>query len=167
MAAPTEGDCSPCDAFADELSSQLRQIGITVRLQRSDDPWGDATRPGSTIDLFEAGVDAEYPDAGTLIRYLADRSWIGPANAREIERVRTLVGLPRIDGLTAVARRIVDDSALVIPYGNSTYSNYFSERIGCAFVQPAIGAVDLLSLCIKGASGGSSASPAPPASPAP
>jgi hypothetical protein len=123
--------------------------------------------PVSTIDLFEAGVDAEFPDAGTLIRDLADRSWIGPANAREIDRVRTLVGLPRIDGLTALAGRVVDDSALVIPYGNSTFPNYFSERIGCAFVQPAIGAVDLLSLCIKGASGGSSASPAPSGSPAP
>ena len=167
MAAPTEGNCSPCDAFADELSSQLRQVGITVRLHRSDDPWGDATRPGSTIDLFEAGVDAEYPDAGSMIRDLADRSWIGPANAREIERLRTLVGLPRIDGLTALARRVVDDSALVIPYGNSTYPNYFAERIGCAFVQPAIGAVDLVSLCIKGASGGSSPSPAPTGSPAP
>ncbi len=51
--------------------------------------------------------------------------------------------------------------ALVIPYGYPTYPSYFSARIGCAFVQPAIGAVDLLGLCVKGGA------PAPPPSAAP
>lgn len=149
MAVPTEGNCGQCDALASEVASQLKAIGITVVLHRSDDPWGDATKPAAAIDIFEAGIDAEYPDAGTLLRDLAGRSWIGKADAREIERVRTLTGEPRIDAAMALARRIVDDSALLIPYGYQTYPNYFSARIGCAFVQPAIGAVDLLSLCLK------------------
>ena len=59
-------------------------------------------------------------------------------------------------------RRIVADDATVIPYGYPEYPNYFSERIGCGFVQPAIGAVDLLSLCRKG---GAPASPLPSAIP--
>ncbi|HLA16013.1 MAG TPA: ABC transporter substrate-binding protein, partial [Candidatus Limnocylindrales bacterium] len=161
-AAPPEGECGQCDAFASELVSQLQAIGITVRLHRSDDPWGDATKPGAEIDIFEAGVDAEYPDAGTLLSDLADRSWIGPADAREIERVRNLTGQERFDGATTLARRIVDDSVLLIPYGYQVYPNYFSARIGCAFVQPAIGAVDLLSLCLRD---GATASSPPPAAP--
>ena len=81
MAAPTEGNCGQCDALASELTSQLQAIGITVRLRRSDDPWGDALKPGAPVDIFEAGIDAEYPDAGTLLRDLRrpelDRSWRG------------------------------------------------------------------------------------------
>jgi hypothetical protein len=45
------------------------------------------------------------------------------------------------------------------------YPFFMSERIGCGFVQPAIGAVDLLSLCINGGGAGPSAPP-PSASPA-
>jgi hypothetical protein len=29
------------------------------------------------------------------------------------------------------------------------YPLYVSQRIGCGFVQPALGAVDLLSLCLR------------------
>ncbi|MEO8229545.1 MAG: ABC transporter substrate-binding protein [Chloroflexota bacterium] len=162
MAAPTEGDCRQCDALASELTSQLQAIGITVRLHRSGDPWGDALRPGAPIDIFEAGIDAEYPDAGTLLRDLGDRSWIGRAEAREIQRIRALAGPASIDGAMALDRRIVDDSAAVIPYGYPEYPNYFSEAIDCGFVQPAIGAVDLLSLCRKEAG---PSSPAPSAAP--
>ena len=72
------------------------------------------------------------------------------ARRREIQRIRTLDGQTRIDAAMTLDRRIVDDDATVIPYGYPEYPNYFSERIGCGFVQPAIGAVDLLSLCRKG-----------------
>ena len=156
MAAPTEGDCASCDAFTNELTSQLQQIGITVRVHRSDDPWGDAMRPEAAIDIFDAWVGTEYADAGTLIRDLGGRGWIRPADAREIQRVEALTGQARVDGAVALDRRVVDDAVLVIPYGHETYSNYFSAGIGCAFVQPAIGAVDLLSLCREGWSGSQS-----------
>ncbi len=99
MAAPTEGDCGQCDALAIELPSQLEAIGITVRLLRSDDPWGDAMKPGAAIDMFEAGVDAEYADAGAVLQNLGDRSWIPASDAREIERDEdTRRARPRIDG---------------------------------------------------------------------
>jgi hypothetical protein len=97
-----------------------------------------------------------------LLRDLGDRSWIGPAAAREIQRIRTQAGQARNDGAMALVRRIVDDGAAVIPYGYPEYPNYFSEGIGCGFVQPAIGAVDLLSLCRKGAA---ETSPQPSAAP--
>ncbi len=50
-----------------------------------------------------------------------------------------------------------------MPTGYPVLPFFVSERIGCGFVQPAIGAVDLLSLCIKAgaATPTSSASPAP------
>ena len=54
------------------------------------------------------------------------------------------------------------DDNVVVPIGYGVYPFYISDRIGCGFVQPAIGAVDLLSLCVKD---GSNASPVPSPSP--
>jgi hypothetical protein len=99
---------------------------------------------------------------GPCFAISGDRSWIGPGEGREIQRIRTLDGQTRIEAAMTLDRRIVADDATVIPYGYPEYPNYFSERIGCGFVQPAIGAVDLLSLCRKG---GAPASPLPSAIP--
>jgi ABC-type transport system substrate-binding protein/class 3 adenylate cyclase len=167
MATLTEGQCDTCDALANEVQGELQAIGITVHLQRSDDPWGDALKRGSKIDLFEAGRWSDIPDFGSLIQGLGDASWIGPELVREVERVGTLGGQARLDAATSLARKVVDDDVLIIPYAYDIYSTLLSDQVGCAFVQPAIGAVDLLSLCIKDGRGGSSASPAPSVSPAP
>jgi hypothetical protein len=38
---------------------------------------------------------------------------------------------------------------LAIPVTYPVYPMFLGENVGCAFVQPAIGAVDLLELCPK------------------
>jgi hypothetical protein len=67
---------------------------------------------------------------------------------------RQLARLPRpaearIEGAAALAHRIVDEQGLIVPTGYVVNPFFISQRIGCGFVQPAIGAVDLLSLCVK------------------
>jgi hypothetical protein len=75
--------------------------------------------------------------------------WLGEANLAELARLERLSGKSRIDGAVALAHRVVAEQALVLPTGYDVFPFFISERIGCGFVQPAIGAVDLLSLCIK------------------
>jgi hypothetical protein len=74
--------------------------------------------------------------------------WIGEENRLELDSLHGLRGEDRIDGAVAFADRIVDEEFLAIPTGYPVFPFFVSERIGCGFVQPAIGAVDLLSLCI-------------------
>lgn len=161
MGFPTAWQCGPCRDFEVAVTGQLAAIGITVVVRHADDYPGDALAPGSTIDLLNLGSGSDYPDPVALIGGLRDDSWLGKADLDAIDRLQRLAGQPRIDGAVAFAHRVVDDEALIVPYGYPVYPFFVSGRIGCGFIQPAIGAVDLLSLCIKNGSTIPLASPAP------
>ena len=76
-----------------------------------------------------------------------------------------LSGQARIDAAAAFAHRIASEETLVVPYGYGVEPFFISERIGCGFVQPAIAAVDLLSLCVEDGTAALSPSPGTSASP--
>ena len=93
------------------------------------------------------GVD--YSDPVASLRDLATSAgWVRPTwtNSRGSN---TLTGQDRIDGAVALAHRLVDKDYSDRPVQLSALPVLHLERIGCGFVQPALGAVDLLSLCIK------------------
>ena len=129
---------------------------------------GTALDPGSAVDLLNLGSGADYPDPVSLIGGLHDDVWLGKPTLRELDRLQGLSGQARIDGAAALAHRVVDEEALILPTGYPVYPFVTSARIGCGFVQPAIGAVDLLGLCLKDGSAAPSApsSAPPPATPA-
>jgi hypothetical protein len=104
--------------------------------------------PGSDVDLIALFADGEFPDPVSLLRGLGENTRLGQAMLTRIARLENLSGQARIDGARAFAN-VVDQQALVVPYGHPVYPFYFSDRIGCGFVQPAVGAVDLLSLRIR------------------
>jgi ABC-type transport system substrate-binding protein/class 3 adenylate cyclase/streptogramin lyase len=157
---PTEWQCAACRDFESAVTGQLKAIGITVLVRHPGDYPGDALKPGSAVDLLNLGSGADYPDPVALIGGLGDDAWLGKANLRELARLRTLSGRARIDGAVAFAHRLVEEAWLVMPTGYPIYPFFVSERIGCGFVQPAIGTVDLLSLCIRGGAVTPSAAPA-------
>jgi hypothetical protein len=78
---------------------------------------------------------------------LGDTAWIGEENLAELARLETLSGQERIDAAAAFATQMSDEEAYAIPYAYPIYPMYLGERVGCGYVQPALGAVDLLSLC--------------------
>ena len=162
MGAPLGSECGQCQDFEVAITGQLKAIGITVVVRHADDYPGDALDANSKVDLLDWNLWTSYHDPVALLGGLRDDPWIGKANLRELERLQTLSGQARIDAAAAFAHRIVDDEALVVPYGYPVYPFFVSQRIGCGFVQPAIGAVDLLSLCAKD---GATASPAPSTAP--
>jgi ABC-type transport system substrate-binding protein/class 3 adenylate cyclase/streptogramin lyase len=167
MGFPTAWQCGACRDFETSVVGQLKAIGITVKVIHEEDYPGTALDPGSAVDLLNLGSSTDDPDPVSLIGGLHDDVWLGKATLRELERLQGLSGQARIDGAAALAHRVVDEEALILPTGYPVYPFLTSARIGCGFVQPAIGAVDLLGLCLKGGSAVPSTTGSPPASATP
>jgi hypothetical protein len=161
---PEDWGCGPCRDFDVALIGQLKAIGITVTIRPGDpdDYPGSAYGKDADVDLYASGTGSDFADPVGMMRGLHDVAWLGAENLTELDRLNTLSGQARIDGAAAFARRVADEQALVLPTSSGVLTFFISERIGCGFVQPAIGTVDLLSLCIKdAATPTSSASPSP------
>jgi hypothetical protein len=158
-------DCGPCRDFDVALAGQLQAIGITVTIKPGSDPDdypGSAYGKDADVDLYAAGTGSDFPDPVGMMGGLHDVAWIGKANLAELDRLNTLSGQARIDGAVAFAQLIVDEEVLILPTSTGVSPFFLSSRIGCGFVQNAIGTVDLLTLCIKeAATPTSSASPSP------
>jgi ABC-type transport system substrate-binding protein/class 3 adenylate cyclase/streptogramin lyase len=167
MGFPLAWECGQCRDFEVAITGQLKEIGVTVAVRHPDDFPADAFAPASTVDLINWGSGSDYPDPVGLIASLGDDPWLGKANLGELARLQKLSGQARIDGTVGFAHRIVDEQVLVVPYGYPVEPFFMAERIGCGFVQPAIGAVDLLSLCIRDPGATQGASPQPSTSPGP
>jgi ABC-type transport system substrate-binding protein/class 3 adenylate cyclase len=159
---PVEWDCGPCRDYEQAITGQLRKIGITVTVRHPDDYPGNTWEPDSGVDMINWGTFTDLTDPGAFLRDVHDDAWLSAEDLAELERLEGLTGQARIDAAVAFANHLEGD-ALVIPLNYPVFPFYISERIGCGFVQPAIGAVDLLSLCVEegGAGAAPSASPAP------
>ncbi len=157
--SPAEG-CGACRNFEVAVTGQLKAIGINVTVRHPDEEHpADALEPGSDIDLVGLGSGTDVPDPLALLNGLLEIPWLGEANLQEFERLQGLSGPARVAGAVAFARLLVDEQALVLPTGYPVFAFFVSERIGCGFVQPAIGAVDLLSLCVRDEAAAGSPSP--------
>jgi ABC-type transport system substrate-binding protein/class 3 adenylate cyclase len=158
---PEGTDCAECRAYEQAISGQLREIGITVEIKRADWEFDDFFKPESGIDMIDLQMWTDLPDPVSQMRDLRDDQWLDEAIIAELERLDGLSGQARIDGAVAFANRLVDDDVLVIPISHPVFPFFISERLGCGFVQPALGAVDLLSLCVDTAAAPPSGRPAP------
>jgi ABC-type transport system substrate-binding protein/class 3 adenylate cyclase len=159
---PEEDGCSDCMAFETAVVGQLQKIGITVEVNREPLDFDDWFLPENGIDMVDLGTWTEFADPVSAIGDLHADQWLDEATLAELDRVDSLTGQERIDGVVAFANKLVNDDVLVIPISHPVFPFFISERLGCGFVQPALGAVDLLSLCVKD---GGAATPSPSASP--
>ena len=160
MGFPTAWGCGACRNFEVAVTGQLKAIGINVTVRHPEEDYpADALEPGSDIDLLNLGLGTEVPDPLALLGGLPENPWIGEANLQELDRLQGLSGRARISGAVDFARLLVDEQALVLPTGHPVFAFFASARIGCGFVQPAIGAVDLLSLCVLDEAAAGSPSP--------
>ena len=146
---PEAWGCGPCREFEVAVTGQLKAIGITVTVSHPDEEhMGDAFASDSEVDLLLWGTGTDVPDPVAFLGSLREIPWVGDANLQELDRLVDLDGQARIDGAATLADRIVDEDTLVIPIAYPVFPFFISDRIGCGFVQPAIGSVDLLSLCV-------------------
>ena len=146
------------------LISELAKVGITADVQKGnpDDFFGHGVMDaGSKVDVvWNRATGTDFSDPVSSLQDLQGVGWLGKANLDELARLNTLTGQARIDGAVAFANGLVKDN-LIVPFSSPLYPFFASERIGCGFVQPALGAVDLLSLCFKDGSASPSPSPNP------
>jgi len=151
LAAGPEGECATCDARANAVVGQLAAIGLTVEIKRH--PWAELeaviTAPDSTVDLWIEPLWADYPDPVAMLRGLHDLAALPEGDLAELDRLEALAGQERVDAAVALATKVSETDHLVLPFAYPVYPMYLGDDVGCAFVQPAIGAVDLLSLCRK------------------
>ena len=160
---PEPNDCVECRAYEQAITRQLKEIGITVEIKRAEWEHEDFFQPDSGVDLVDLEMWTDVPDPVSLMGNLRNDGWLDEATLGELDRLEGLTGPERIDGAVAFAKKLVEDEVLLIPISHVTFPFFISERLGCGFIQPAIGAVDLLSLCVDGGNPGAppSASPSP------
>jgi ABC-type transport system substrate-binding protein len=158
MGAPIAWDCTQCRDLENAVTGQLEAVGIEVVVRPADEDPAEAFDEDSGIDLLDWGSGSEIPDPLAPLANLHDIPWMSDAHVREIERLADLSGQPRIDGAAALAREMSEEQALLVPYGYAINPFAMSEEVGCGFVQPALGLVDLLSLCAADAAPGAAPS---------
>jgi ABC-type transport system substrate-binding protein/class 3 adenylate cyclase len=147
---PEQWGCRECQAFVGALTRQLKAIGINVTVLPSEESEypAHAFEPGSGVDMVELGTGTDVPELTSLIGGLRDDGWLGDDSFAQLDRLDALTGQDRIDGANAFAQRVVEEN-VVVPYGYQTMPFFVGDRIGCGVIQPAIGAVDLLKLCVE------------------
>jgi ABC-type transport system substrate-binding protein len=148
---PEGNDCDECRAFEVAVIGQLAAIGITVEVKRAEWELDEIFKPASDIDLIDLGTWTDLADPVDALRDLHDDQWLDSATIAELDALEDLTGQARIDGAVTLANRLVDGDYLVIPMSHAVFPFFIAERLGCGFVQPAVGALDLLSLCVDGA----------------
>jgi ABC-type transport system substrate-binding protein len=142
--------CPACLLTARIVADDLAAIGIQIRIIQPDNRMDEAHKPGTLINTMFTGVVEEYPDPVLILDELINGTgWAGGARFAELERIKHLSGPERLAGAAALAKEL-SDTSLILPTGDLANSMYFSDKVGCAFVQPGIAAVDLLGLCPKG-----------------
>ncbi len=150
-------DCVQCEDFSGQIVADLGSIGIAVTVKQIGDP----VIARAQADILEEYTQSDFGDPVDVLVDVGASGWIGRAEVDELARLNTLDGQARTDGAVAFAERLTTTKHLVVPFGYPTYALYLGDRIGCGFVQPAIGAVDLASLCVKSGAPSPSSSPAP------
>src|SRR6185312_1846863 len=142
LSIPGEWDCQPCHDYEDAITSELAKVGITVEIRRGDPedyPGQGALDAGSDVDMFwDLYTGADFSDPVASIGGLHDVGWLGKADLDELSRLETLSGQERVDGAQALARHLVDEEFVIVPLRDGVHPFFASDKIGCAFIQPAI-----------------------------
>jgi len=142
------GECTECVDSANSLAGNLAPIGIEVEVRAVDgDPIEALTAPDADVDLFYGFLDTDFPDPAALLGSMRRIPWVPDPILAELDRVEALGGQKRVDAAVALAHRLSEEDFLAIPIAYPVFPMFIGETVGCAFVQPAIGAVDLAALC--------------------
>jgi YVTN family beta-propeller protein len=147
-------DVAPCDQQAQIIKTDLAAIGLRVEVKR----FPDATmlvklaRPGA-FDMAWIGWLPNYMDPTAFLNYLLESGTVLPtlrdpadrarlATAARLSGARRYLTYGRLDA--ELARR----AAPLVAFGNLSYHELFSARIGCEIAQPVY-EVDLAALCLR------------------
>ena len=157
--------CGVCPDLEAQVTRDLEAIGINVTVRRpSPDNWpGDgALDVGGDIDIASWGTGGWAADPVTALGGLHAFGWLGKDTLGLLDQLSSETGPARVDGIRTLTHALTDEQFTIVPYGYHVFPFFTSDHVGCGFVQQAVGAVDLLSLCFKE---GGAATASPPPSP--
>lgn len=150
-----------CTESARIVRANLAPLGISVRIQQFDDPFGEAAKPGAGYDLRLGGWYYDWADPSEVLNVMLDPNGFRPAWAppplaipasyrRALEHAAPLRGDARAAAYRRIAAKLERDVAPFAAFGTPVLPELFSARVGCRVEQPVIGAVDIGALCVKG-----------------
>lgn len=144
--------CDDCVEWSESLAGQLGVIGIEVDVRALEDREYEAARfepDGGDIDILDGFLDTDGPEPAAFMSTVRQVPWLPQAILDDLDAMDALTDpTERRDAAVALADRLTDDG-LAFATDYPVYPMYIGEKVGCAFVQPAIGAVDLAALCPK------------------
>jgi YVTN family beta-propeller protein len=153
----------PCPQEAQILKRNLAAIGIALETRQFDPGTlgGREAKPGEPYDLALVTWSTDYPDPYDVVNFLLDGKlatqhrgvnpsrFDDPTYNRRLEAAEALSGAARYRAYARLDADLARDAAPMVAFGNETYRDFFSARIGCQLYQPVVG-MDLGALCIKG-----------------
>jgi ABC-type oligopeptide transport system substrate-binding subunit len=138
---------------AQTIRAELRTIGIQLTIERFDNAYQAAARPGARIDIIDSGAGADYPDSASFLTNLLSGPlpphWLSSDLVRKIDALNALSGAARQSAAAALAERLAVRDVPVIVYGSHVQGEFFSPRLGCRVFPPLGYGVDLAALCLK------------------
>jgi ABC-type transport system substrate-binding protein len=141
--------CPLCLAEARVVEDDVTAIGMKVSIIQPDRRIKEARKPGTSISMMLTGDIEEYPDPVVLLDGLMNQTgWAGDVRLTELDRIRQLSGAKRLSAAAALEKEL-RDADLILPLDFFVNSMYFSDKVGCAYVQLGMATVDLLGLCPK------------------
>ena len=155
-------DQAPCPQEAAILSSNLRAIGIDVRVDAFPKPrvYGLASLRGAPYDLVSTGWGADFGDPDEFLNTLLDGGLIGPKDNtnlsyfndpgynQKLRAAARLAGAARYRAYARLALDLEGNSSPLLVYASDASHDFFSARIGCQAYQPLYG-IDLGALCVN------------------
>ncbi len=144
--------CPDCVEWSNSLAGQLAQIGIDVEVRAlGDEEYGEARSApdGGEIDILDGFLDTDGPEPAAFMSTIRQVPWLPQPILDDLDAMERLTdATARRDAAIALAARLADEG-LAFGTDYPVYPIYIGEKVGCAFVQPSIGAVDLAALCPK------------------
>jgi ABC-type transport system substrate-binding protein len=147
------------------VKRDLARIGIEVRARPFDDPWAEASKPGSRWDLFLDQWTADWSDPSDFVNTLFDpgaithgwsnqATWPRYGDPRYVARMRAAHGVAGARRAAAYRALVADMMRMSPPAAVFAHTRsrpqLFSDRVGCQVFRPQdLGWVDLAALCLK------------------
>jgi DNA-binding SARP family transcriptional activator/ABC-type transport system substrate-binding protein len=143
--------CELCLQVAQDVTAQLRPIGIRVRIKVMNDVSTESLAHAS-VDLIERVTTLPYPDGASFLAkmFTADvpATWLPSPVPSKAEHLMTLTGPHRRVRALHLADELARGEAPVAAFGYGTIGELLSERLGCIESEPFGTAVNLAALCL-------------------
>jgi ABC-type oligopeptide transport system substrate-binding subunit len=145
--------------MAATVKASLARIGLRVRVDREQDPYG--VMSGANWDMIDSGWTYDWPDPADFLNVLFDPKAYRPpfypsaepvpaAYERMLEAAEPLRGTARAAAYRTLAARLERDVTPIAVFATPVTPEFFSARMGCQVEQPIIGAADIGALCVRG-----------------